>query len=138
LVSALNARLIPRLGAERLLRTGIVLQGTAGLGLLGLMLIPDPSLWLLAVLAGVYLSMAGLVMGNAMAGFMADFSTLAGTASAFAGAARFGAGALSGSLISLLHDGSALPLLLVMGASGVLAVTVYALGARLPTLTPQS
>ena len=132
LVSLLNARLIPRVGAERLLRIGIRLQGLAGLMLLGLALISDPSLWLLAPIAGLYLGMAGLVMGNAMAGFMADFSALAGTASAFAGAVRFGAGALSGSLISLLHDGSATPLLAAMGVSGVLAVSVYGLGCRAP------
>ncbi|WP_246156391.1 hypothetical protein [Thiohalocapsa marina] len=52
------------------------------------------------------------------------------TASAFSGAARFGAGALSGSLISLLHDGTATPLLLGMGVSGLLAVSVRLLGCR--------
>ncbi len=132
LISLRNARLIPRVGAERLLRIGVSLQGLAALLLLGLILLEDPSLWLIAPAAGLYLSQCGLVMGNAMAGFMADFSALAGTASAFAGAARFGAGALGGSLISLLHDASATPLLFWMGLSGVLVAGVYRLGTAAP------
>ncbi|KAA6183475.1 Bcr/CflA family multidrug efflux MFS transporter [Thiohalocapsa marina] len=129
LVSFMNARLIPRVGAEALLRVGIGVQGVAALLLLALTLLHEPSLWLLAPAAGLYLAMSGLVMGNAMAGFMADFPGLAGTASAFGGAARFGAGALSGSLISLLHDGTATPLLLGIGVSGLIAVSAYLLAA---------
>jgi DHA1 family bicyclomycin/chloramphenicol resistance-like MFS transporter len=71
--------------------------------------------------------MAGVVMGNAMAGFMAYFPRMAGTASAFAGAGRFGFGALAGTLASLAHNGTALPLLLGMGLSGLLAVGTYQL-----------
>jgi DHA1 family bicyclomycin/chloramphenicol resistance-like MFS transporter len=69
--------------------------------------------------------MAGVVMGNAMADFMAFFPRLAGTASAFAGAGRFGFGAFAGSVASLLHDGTALPLLLGMAVCGLLAVSAY-------------
>lgn len=132
LVAFFSTRLIPRIGAETLLRIGVSLQGLAALLLLGLALLEAPSLWLIAPAAGLYLGMSGLVMGNAMAGFMADFSALAGTASAFAGAMRFGAGALSGSLISLLHDASATPLLLGMGLSGVLVAGTYWLGSYTP------
>nr|WP_207161435.1 Bcr/CflA family multidrug efflux MFS transporter [Rhabdochromatium marinum] len=130
LVSLLNARLIPRLGAERLLQIGLSVQALAALLLLALTQLPHPSLWLIALLTGAYLSTTALVMGNAMAGFMADFPDLAGTASAFGGAVRFGTGALSGSMISLLHDGRATPLLLVMGLSGLLSSGCYLLGVR--------
>lgn len=130
LVSSMNVRLIPRFGAERLLRVGLGVQALAALSLLALTLLPAPGLWLFAPLAGAYLSMSGLVMGNAMAGFMADFPGLAGTASAFGGAVRFGAGALSGTLISLLHDGTATPLLIGMGLSGLLGGAFYLLGVR--------
>ena len=81
--------------------------------------------------------MAGIVLGNAMAGFMAYFPTMAGTASAFAGAARFGFGALTGSAVSLLHDGSARPLLLGMAACGLLAVVCYWLMCCLGTASDE-
>ncbi|WPL12293.1 MULTISPECIES: hypothetical protein [Thiorhodovibrio] len=129
-VSLLNARLIPRFGAERLLRVGLGVQVFVAVLMLGLTEVPDPSLWLIAPLTGAYLGMTALIMGNAMAGFMADFAALAGTASAFGGAVRFAVGALSGSLISLLHNGSATPLLVGMGVSGLLGGCCYWLGAR--------
>ena len=130
--SYLNSRWVPRFGAERLLRAGLMVQGAAAaaLALLGLGAVAlgaAPPLWLIALGAGGYIAMAGVVMGNAMAGFMAYFPRMAGTASAFAGAGRFGFGALAGTLASLAHNGTALPLLLGMGLSGLLAVGTYQL-----------
>jgi DHA1 family bicyclomycin/chloramphenicol resistance-like MFS transporter len=130
--SYLNARWVPRFGAERLLRAGLMVQGAAAsalllLGLLAAVLGAAPPLWLIALGAGGYIAMAGVVMGNAMAGFMAYFPRMAGTASAFAGAGRFGFGALAGTLASLAHNGTALPLLLGMGLCGLLAVGTYQL-----------
>jgi DHA1 family bicyclomycin/chloramphenicol resistance-like MFS transporter len=132
LFSYLNARWVPRWGAERLLRFGLMVQGGAALALAAVALVPPlfgaaPPLWLIAVCAGAYIAMAGVVMGNAMAGFMAFFPRMAGTASAFAGAGRFGFGALTGSAASLLHNGTALPLLLGMALCGLLAVGTYQL-----------
>ena len=132
LFSYLNSRLVPRWGAERLLRFGLTMQGGAALGLLLVALLPallgvPAPLWLIALGAGGYIAMAGLVMGNAMAGFMAFFPRLAGTASAFAGAGRFGFGAVVGSVTSLLHDGTALPLVLGMAVCGLLAAGTYQL-----------
>jgi DHA1 family bicyclomycin/chloramphenicol resistance-like MFS transporter len=89
-----------------------------------------PPLW--AILLGVllYLGMTGLVLGNAMASYMVYFVRLAGTASAFSGAARFGFGAVVGTLVSLAHDGSARPLLLGMALSGLMAGVSYWLLCR--------
>jgi MFS transporter, DHA1 family, multidrug resistance protein len=122
--TTLNARLVRRLGSERLLRLGLGVQLVAALILLGqiglarLGLGPAP-LWGIAAGAALYLAMTGLVLGNSTAGFMALFPRMAGTASAFAGAARFGLGALLGSAASLIHNGTALPLLLGMALCGV-------------------
>lgn len=125
LVSALNARLVVRLGAERLLRLGLVMQCAAGLLAWGLWLHGAPPLWAIALAAALHIGMTGLVLGNAMSGFMASFAGFAGTASAFAGTVRFGAGALAGTLVSLAHDGSARPLLAGLGSAGLLALLAY-------------
>lgn len=134
LVSLLNTQLIPRFGAERLLQVGLAVQALAALALLALTQLPQPSLWLIVPLTGAYLGMTALVIGNAMAGFMSDFPDLAGTASAFSGSVRFGFGALSGSLVSLMHDGTATPMLLAMGLSGLLGGCCYLFGVRGKTL----
>jgi DHA1 family bicyclomycin/chloramphenicol resistance-like MFS transporter len=123
----LNSRLVQRLGAERLLRAGLGVQTLAA----GLMLVlaagPEVSLWVLAVAIGLYMAMVGVVLGNAMASFMAFFPEMAGTASAFTGAARFGLGAIAGTLVSVLHDGTALPLLIGMAVCGLLGAMGYRL-----------
>jgi MFS transporter, DHA1 family, multidrug resistance protein len=125
LFTALNARLVRRLGSERLLRYGLGVQFAAASILLALVGLAQPPLWAIMLGVALYLGMAGLVLGNAMAGFMALFPRMAGTASAFAGAARFGLGALLGSLASLIHDGSARPLLLGMALCGIAAGLWY-------------
>ncbi|MBK1722539.1 Bcr/CflA family multidrug efflux MFS transporter [Thiocystis violacea] len=122
LFASLNARFVSRFGADRLLRWGLGVQGTAALLALALAAAGHTPLWGIAAVAALYLSMAGVVMGNAMAGFMSLFPRMAGTASAFAGATRFGAGAAMGTLVSLVHNGTAAPLLIGMGTSGLLAV----------------
>ncbi len=127
LFSLINARYARRVGAERLLRIGLGVQFFAAWLLLGLLLVLDPPLWAIATGAALYIGMAGLVLGNAMAGFMAFFPRMAGTASAFSGAARFGLAAIIGSLASLAHDGTARPLLLGMGLCGLGAVASYRL-----------
>jgi DHA1 family bicyclomycin/chloramphenicol resistance-like MFS transporter len=127
LFTLVNSKLVPRVGAERMLRFGLAVQVSAALALVVLAVPGHPDLWLIAVGSGVYISMAGIVMGNAMAGFMAFFPQMAGTASAFAGAIRFGFGALAATFVSLLHDDTARPLLLGMGVCGLLAAGIYRL-----------
>ena len=121
----LNARLVTRLGAERLLRLGLGVQVAAAVLLLGLAAWGAPPLWAIVVATLLYLGVAGVVLGNAMAGYMIHFAPMAGTASAFSGAARFGAGAAVGSLVSLAHEGTARPLLLGMALCGLMAGVSY-------------
>ncbi len=130
LATLINTRLVMRLGAERLLRLGLRVQVIAALILLALAFVGLPPLW--AILLGVvlYLGMTGLVLGNAMASYMVYFVRLAGTASAFSGAARFGFGAAVGTLVSLAHDGTPRPLLLGMALSGLMAGVSYWLLCR--------
>ncbi len=127
LAGFVNTRIVRRLGAERLLRFGLGVQATAALLLLGLALGGEPPLWVVAGASMLFIGTNGLVLGNSLAGFMAYFPQLAGTASAFAGTLRFGLGALIGTVVSLVHDGTAAPMQVAMGLCGLLAVTVYLL-----------
>ncbi|WP_295583720.1 Bcr/CflA family multidrug efflux MFS transporter [uncultured Lamprocystis sp.] len=127
LVTSVNARLVTRLGAQRLLRWGLGVQVGAA-SLLGALAIWEaPPLWAIVLATLAYLGMAGVVLGNSMAGFMAHFPRMAGTASAFSGAARFGLGAAVGSLVSLAHNGTAVPMLLGMAFCGLAAGASYRL-----------
>jgi len=75
---------------------------------------------LLFVLVG---SMGGIMPGCNVLGMEAHGS-VAGTAAALMGGLAFGAGALASFFLGLLEDGTALPLVSIMAACGVLAVFV--------------
>jgi DHA1 family bicyclomycin/chloramphenicol resistance-like MFS transporter len=136
-MTAINTRLVTRLGAERLLRLGLMVQMLAALVLLALALLGTPPLWAIVLATLLNQGMVGMVLGNAMAAYMTLFARMAGIASAFSGAARFGFGAAVGSVVSLAHDGSARPLLLGMALSGLLAGTSYWLLCRAPSASPR-
>lgn len=122
---ALNARLVRRVGAERLLRIGLGLQLLVSLLMLSLSLNPQPPLWLLVSANAGFIGLNGLIVGNAMAGYMTLFPKLAGTASAFAGTLRFGLGAVAGTLASLLHNGTFVPMVGVIAGCGLTASGSY-------------
>jgi MFS transporter, DHA1 family, multidrug resistance protein len=129
-VNSLNARLVRRHGADQLLRLGLRIQTAAAalllvLGAWALASPAQPPLWMAAAAVLVYVAMLGMIPNNAMAGFMAFFPGLAGTASAVAGSLRFGLGALGGTLASLPHTASAAPLLVGMATCGALAAGCY-------------
>jgi len=133
---SLNARLVRRLGAERMLRFGLGLLLVASLLMLGLSQLADPPLWLLVAASAFFVGLNGFVIGNSTAGFMTLFPTLAGTASAFAGTLRFGLGAVAGTLASLLHNGTFVPMVGVMAACGLSAIASYLWLCRRAVLVP--
>ena len=61
-----------------------------------------------------------LINANAAAGALEFFPHNAGTASAVVGAVRYGCGAVSGVVVGLLHDGSAMPMgWVILGCSAI-------------------
>jgi DHA1 family bicyclomycin/chloramphenicol resistance-like MFS transporter len=55
---------------------------------------------------------------------------MAGTASAFLGMLQFAMGAAAGALVGFFHDGTAMPLVIVMMSSGLLALVARMLLLR--------
>jgi DHA1 family bicyclomycin/chloramphenicol resistance-like MFS transporter len=123
-VSFLNARLVVRLGIDRLLRFGcyagvaggvlLVIAGPAGIaGIAGI-----------ALPIFIILSMMSLVGANAVSGCLALFPHRAGSAAALSGALQFGMGALSGALVGWLADGTPGPMCAVMFGSVLMSLLV--------------
>jgi MFS transporter, DHA1 family, multidrug resistance protein len=115
----LNARLVTRLGADRLLRLG-----TGGAAFAGLVLALDARFgW--GGLAGLviplflYVSMLGFVVANSVAGALAAFPHKAGAASALLGATHYGAGMLGTAMVGWFADGTPWTMGWIVGAGGV-------------------
>jgi len=133
LASFINARIVLRRGPDRLLRIGcaigaagalvLAITGTAGWGGIAGVAVP----------VFAFLSMMGLVGGNAISGALAIFPERAGAAAAFAGALQFGMGALTGALVGWLADGTPGPMSLVMFAAALAALLCNLLLVRAPS-----
>ncbi len=117
--NALNARLVVRLGADRLL-----VLGTAGAALAGLVLAVTArtdafGLWGLAVPLFLFVATTGFVVANSVAGALSDFPTRAGAVSALVGAMQYGCGILSSALVGAFADGTPWPMGWVIAGAGL-------------------
>lgn len=123
--SQVNARLLKTRSITWLLHHAIWLPALSGVVLAlaafaGGLLLP-------LIMAGFfcYVASLGFIGPNATAAALATHGQQAGTASALMGALQFGIATLTGATVGLWHDGTARPLMLVMGVCGVGAWLVH-------------
>jgi len=125
--AAVNSRLVLRVGADRLLRGGVGAVAAAGGALVAAALTGWGGLAGLLLPLLVFIASLSFIGANAMAGALAAFPHMAGTASALAGTIQFGLGALSGALVSGLFDGTALPMAAVIALAGLTSLVAHRL-----------
>ncbi|MBV1790249.1 Bcr/CflA family multidrug efflux MFS transporter [Marinobacterium sp. D7] len=115
----LNARFVKRLGTQPLLLAGVSLAAASGTLLLICGLTAAGGL--LPIVVGVFgfVGVTGLLGANCMASLLARYPQQAGAAAGLAVSAQFGLGALASSLAGSLHDGTPLPMTLIMGLCGI-------------------
>ncbi|HMN55816.1 MAG TPA: multidrug effflux MFS transporter [Ottowia sp.] len=115
----LNARLVARLGADRLLIVGTTIAALAG-GASAMAAWSDRGgLWGLVLPLFVFISCTGLIVANSVAGALAEFSVQAGAVSALVGALQYGSGIAGSGLVGLLADGTPRPMGGVMALAGI-------------------
>ncbi|MDB5371370.1 MAG: transporter, family, bicyclomycin/chloramphenicol resistance protein [Belnapia sp.] len=115
-VSQLNAWLSTRMAPERVLLIGLVSMTTAGVALA--ILANSGSFIGVALPLFVYVASIGMVMPIASALAMGLQGRTAGSASALIGTLQFGGGAVAGAIVGALHDGTALPMAVVIALAG--------------------
>jgi len=110
---------------------GAALLGLTVAGLAGALVVAlGAGFWALyAALLG-YLCMMGLALPLGAVIAITPFPHMAGTASALIGTLQFTLGALAGLALSLLHDGTALPMAGVIAAAGSLGLAAWVLLGR--------
>lgn len=119
--SQINARLIRRFGPDRLLARANLANVVFGL----LLAVVAWARWggLVALLVPLfgYVASLGFSYPNAAAGAMAPFPERAGSASAMLGTVQFGIAAVAGTAVGWWHDGTALPMAVVIALCGATA-----------------
>ncbi|WP_060485295.1 multidrug effflux MFS transporter [Pseudomonas sp. NBRC 111123] len=136
LVAQVNARLLAKRGPAFLLVRAVWLYLAAGLVLLGVAALRPAQLWPLLVPLFVCIASLGCIIPNASACAMSGQGARAGSASALMGCVQFSVAASAASLVGVLHDGSAVPMTLVISLCGALVVSVALLTRRLQATRP--
>lgn len=129
-LSQVNGRLVHRVGPHRLTGIGLAVLAAGALFLQAAVFL---GLGLPAVLAGLFVVVAsqGLIMPNASALALTNHGRNAGSASALLGALRFLVGALAAPLVGLAGEGTAIPMVGVIGICALAALALY-LRLRMP------
>jgi len=131
LVAQLNARLVGKRGPAFLLSRTIWVYLAAALTLLAIAGLGTAQLWPLLVPLFICIASLGCIIPNASACAMNGQWARAGSASALLGCLQFSVAAAAAALVGVLHDGTAVPMALVISLCGVLAVTLSVLTRRL-------
>ncbi|PIB55963.1 multidrug effflux MFS transporter [Pseudomonas sp. 2995-3] len=131
LVAQLNARLLAKRGPAFLLSRTVWVYVAAALTLLSIAALRTEALWPLLVPLFICIASLGCILPNTSACAMAGQGARAGSASALLGCIQFGVAAGAASLVGVLHDGTAMPMAMVISLCGVLAVTIAVSTQRL-------
>lgn len=123
--AALNARLVVRRGATAMMRIGVI-QLLIGGGLL-VMAGATGVFGLLGIVASLFVYMSALnpVAANALARASEPFPRRAGAAAALFGTMQFALGAVAGTAVGQLHDGTPLPMAVIIGICSAGAFGAY-------------
>ena len=131
LVAQVNARLLAKRGPAFLLARTVWIYLGAGLTLLAVSSLHTEQLWPLLIPLFVCIASLGCILPNASACAMNGQGARAGSASALLGCLQFSIAAGAASLVGVLHDGSAMPMAMVISLCGILVVSVAMLTRRL-------
>jgi DHA1 family bicyclomycin/chloramphenicol resistance-like MFS transporter len=131
LVAQVNARLLAKRGPTFLLARAVWVYLAAGLTLLAVSALHPAQLWPLLIPLFICISSLGCISPNAAACAMSGQGARAGSASALLGCLQFSVAAGASALVGILHDGSAVPMAMVISLCGILVVSAAVLTRRL-------
>ncbi len=135
--SQLNHILLRYFTSEQIIRTSLTFQTILGAALLALTLVGAPNMYVLIGLTAIFLMGQGLTGPNANALSLAPFSRHVGSAASLSGSFRMGMGGLVTALVSVLHNGTAIPMISVMVGCVFAGYAILLLGVPyLPTANP--
>ncbi|MFJ2546078.1 multidrug effflux MFS transporter [Pseudomonas sp. NPDC087612] len=131
LVAQVNARLLAKRGPAFLLARAVWVYLAAGLTLLGISALHPEALWPLLIPLFICIASLGCIIPNASACAMSGQGARAGSASALLGCLQFSVAAAAAALVGVLHDGTAVPMAIVISLCGLAVVSVAMLTRRL-------
>ena len=133
LVAQINARMLAKRGPAFLLSRMVWVYLAAGLTLLAVSSLHTQQLWPLLLPLFVCIASLGCIIPTASACAMSGQGARAGSASAMLGCLQFSVAAAAAWLVGALHDGSAMPMAMVISLCGLVSVAIAVATRRLYT-----
>ncbi|MFV0481171.1 MAG: multidrug effflux MFS transporter [Campylobacteraceae bacterium] len=117
-----NIKFVRKFTPIKLLKTGIFLQVIFSIILM--LAHKSTTVFLIAPLIAIYVSMQGLIFGNAISLILDNFPKISASANAVIGSLQYGAGALSGFIASHFSDGTLFPITTTLFVSSFIGATI--------------
>ncbi len=130
-MNRLNVVLLRYYDTAAIMRVGLMIQSSAAVILLALAVTGFLTLWMVIPLIMVVCGMMALVMPNGIACFLSLFERDSGAATGLNGALQFLLAGIVGTVLGTLHNGTPLPMTLLMVIASVAALALFLL------LTPE-
>jgi DHA1 family bicyclomycin/chloramphenicol resistance-like MFS transporter len=124
-LNRLNVVLLRRYASADIMRAGLILQALAGVALLVLTLTDNLVLWAVVPLIMVTAGMVALVIPNGIASFLSLFDRDSGAATGLNGTLQFLLAGLIGTVLGAWHDGTPVPMTLLMAGSSITALAAF-------------
>lgn len=124
IMTAINSKMVVKVGSERMLQIALALQVLAGIWL-ALTAMFELGFWAMALGVPFYIGMLSTIGSNASAAILDRYPQMAGTANGVAGTARFGIASLVGAGLSHIAITSEAPMLYAMALCTITAGIVY-------------
>lgn len=118
-------RLVRGIGINRLMGYGSLVAATGGITMAALAVAEVHHVAAIVIPQMIYMVGVGIVMPQAMAGALAPFPLMAGTASALLGFVQMSFSAGIGVLVGRYHDGSPLSMALAIALMGILTLVSF-------------
>jgi DHA1 family bicyclomycin/chloramphenicol resistance-like MFS transporter len=112
---------------DQILVRGLTIAVAGGAVMAGLALAEVYSVWAVILPQTLFMIGVGMVLPQTMAGAMANFPHMAGSASALFGFTQMAIAAVAGVLVGHLHDGTSLVMATVIAACAAAALASYLL-----------
>ncbi|NLQ17864.1 Bcr/CflA family multidrug efflux MFS transporter [Marinomonas sp. M1K-6] len=130
LASTINGRYVEKLGTEVLSKYAIYIPLVASTLMIALSFFNHPPLWLIIVSSMLFMGPMGILGSGFMAGALKHAGNHNGSVTALAGTSRFALGALGGVVVSILHNGTFIPMLATIATCGIIAFVCFKLTVK--------
>ncbi|MCC5927804.1 MAG: multidrug effflux MFS transporter [Cyclobacteriaceae bacterium] len=126
----LNHLLLKVFSSREIIRITLIYQSISGILLVAGTIYDWFNLYTFVGLMFIFLTGQGLTNPNAAALTLAPFSKNAGSASALMGSFRMGMGGLVSAMVSVMHDGTAVPMVIMMTACALAGLLAFSAGRK--------